>query len=73
MENHPDVVHRLTFCHQGDDLLTEPGLVLRNGLLPDKGVFIRVSLDLCAVDKDRLPGDLSHGKKTGGDLRQDIF
>ena len=69
----PDTVHRLTFRYQGSDLLTEPGLVPGNGLLPDKGVFIRICLDLCAVNKDCLPGDLSHGKKTGGDLRQDIF
>ena len=57
--NNPYSVQSFTLCSKRGDLIKQPGLIFRNSFFPDKGVLVRIRLNLCSVYKDRFAGDLT--------------
>ena len=54
-----DSVQYLTLFDECNDLFEQTGLMLCDGLFPDKGILVRTGFDFGSIDEYRLAGDFS--------------
>ena len=59
--SNPESVKIFAFFYEDKDLIKKFCLIFRDGLFPDKGVFIRNGFDFGSINKDIFPGNLPKG------------